>query len=667
MANVNILGVVENINLRTNVYTPIIEGIVNAIDSINSSGRKDGEVIVTLIRSTQGALKFEEDAKPDIKSIIIQDNGVGFNDENTNSFDTLYSRFKIEAGGKGFGRFMFLKYFEDVRVESIFRKDGEFHQRTFDFGKNNDMVANPKVKEVDNSTDTRTVIYLDSLKQGILNKKNSTIARKLLENLLIYFIDDKYTCPNIVIREDGEKDIVLNDLISGNYAEIQKVGDQEFELTSPDNVSQKFQLKVFKIFYPDNQKSKISLTAHNREVTDTPIYNYIPEFEENFYEETEQGVQKDFMIKSYVLGKYLDNNVLLERNAFKFPKKGSDMYLKFSQEDIEREAARITNQLEIFKEEINLRKDKKKKRVLEYINTEAPWHKVYIEDIDFATIPYNLNSEGIDLEVQKVKFEQEQSARVEVKKILESPSEDIDSDALKAVEKLSKANISELAHYITLRRLILNLFKKSLEIKSDGEYSSEGTVHDIIFPTKTNSDNVPYDNHNLWIIDEKLNFTEFVSSDEALNGGTSERTDLLIFNKKMAFRGDNEASNPITIFEFKRPQRDDFVNHSSKEDPVQQVIRYVNDIKDGKFKTPKGRDILVGENTPFYGFIVCDLTKKVKDWLLKEQDFKEMPDSKGWFKWFSNINLYIEVLSWEKVLADSEMRNKIFFHKLGLD
>ena len=43
-----------------------------------------------------------------------------------------------------------------------------------------------------------------------------------------------------------------------------------------------------------------------------------------------------------------------------------------------------------------------------------------------------------------------------------------------------------------------------------------------------------------------------------------------------------------------------------------------------------------------------------------------MPDGMGWFDYFGNINLYIEVLSWEKLLKDADMRNKIFFHKLGL-
>jgi hypothetical protein len=33
----------------------------------------------------------------------------------------------------------------------------------------------------------------------------------------------------------------------------------------------------------------------------------------------------------------------------------------------------------------------------------------------------------------------------------------------------------------------------------------------------------------------------------------------------------------------------------------------------GKFKTPKGRDVLVSENTTFSGYVVCDLPRKVAD------------------------------------------------------
>jgi len=134
----------------------------------------------------------------------------------------------------------------------------------------------------------------------------------------------------------------------------------------------------------------------------------------------------------------------------------------------------------------------------------------------------------------------------------------------------------------------------------------------------------------------------------------------------VAFRVENETSNPVIVFEFKRPNRDDFVNPASKEDPVAQIIRYVNSIREGRYRTPLGRKINVEVNTPFYGYVVCDLTPKVEKWLLTEKDFKPMPDKLGWFSWFGNINLYIEVLSWDKLLRDADMRNRVFFHKLGI-
>jgi hypothetical protein len=31
-----------------------------------------------------------------------------------------------------------------------------------------------------------------------------------------------------------------------------------------------------------------------------------------------------------------------------------------------------------------------------------------------------------------------------------------------------------------------------------------------------------------------------------------------------------------------------------------------------------------------------------------------------------NVNLYVEVVSWDKVVKDAKMRNQIFFQKLGI-
>jgi hypothetical protein len=297
---------------------------------------------------------------------------------------------------------------------------------------------------------------------------------------------------------------------------------------------------------------------------------------------------------------------------------------------IERKASEITK--ELFKDEVKVRSEKKLTKIKEYIEEQAPWHKDYLEDIDITLMPFHLDNKTIEMEIQKVKFEQEVSARSQIEQIIDNPDKEIDESVKALIGQISKAKLNELAHYVALRKVILGLFKKSLEIKDTGKYDLESAVHSIIFPLKADSDTTKYSNHNLWILDERLNFTDYISSDKPLNGGTTERVDLIVFGKRSAFRGSDEMSSPITIFEFKRPGRDDFADPASKEDPEEQIIRYINDINDGKYKTPTGRTISIGKTTPFYGYIVCDLTPKVTDWLLRNKDFTPMPDNMGWFK-----------------------------------
>jgi len=668
MSRLDIKRTVENITKgKTNVYTPIVEAIVNSIDSIDQSGRKDGLIEVILTRHPVYNLTLDGTSLPGVSSIKVTDNGIGFNKDNTESFDTLYSSFKVARGAKGYGRFTYLKYFESVNVYSVFKEEESLKQRTFDFGFDQEIVINEVVSDTEEK-DTKTILYLNGLKDTSLDKKIETISRRLLEKLLIYFVNDQYTCPKIIIRDEGKTEgVVLNDFLQKENGEIQLVSSQSAELVG-NNVTKNFHFKVFKIFFPNNKKSRISLTAHNREVTENPLSNYVPEFIDDFYEEFENqdGTigQKDYMIKTYVTGDYLDDNVSLERGDFNFNDKNADLY-DFNKEEIEKKAATITK--ELFIDEVKVRSDKKLKKIETYIAEEAPWHKDYLEDLDITSIPFNLDNKTIEMEIQKIKYDQETKARNKINQIINNPDKELDASVQELMGQISKAKLNELGHYVSLRRVILDLFDKSLEIKDDGKYDLESAVHGIIFPLRSDSDKTKYENHNLWILDETLNFTEFVASDKPLNGGTTERVDLLIFGQARAFRNGDEISSPITVFEFKRPGRDNFVDPSSKEDPIEQIIRYVNDINDGKYTTPKGRTITVGQNTPFYGYVVCDLTKKVEDWLRKNKDFKQMPDNMGWFKWHENLNLYIEVLSWDKVSRDARLRNKVFFNKLGID
>jgi len=670
VSNVNIRRVVENIRSGTTVYTPLVETIVNAIQAIDAAAVIGGKVDIVVERSKQTELGG---VIPDVESFIISDNGIGFTNEHRDSFDTLYTDLKLPQGGKGFGRFTCLKYFSDLLVESTFVSAEGYQRRTFKMGKDTEIIVNEKIEAAaEPKGETGSKVTLSRVKENRFHDKQlATIARSVVERLLPYFIDEEHACPKIMIAEaDGSDRIVLNDFVDNELAALIKeipLSSNTFTLETTNGDSA-FTVRLFKIYSSRNQRSKISLVADRREVTDTSAHNYIPEFIDEFYEQAAAGDEtkdRNFIVKAYVFGPYLDANVSLERGGFEF-QKDSDMLHGISQADIERRAAEIMK--DALGETITARQEKKRKHVEEYVENEAPWHRTIVEDIDLSSMPYNPTPEEIETVFQKEKYSQEVAIRKEVAHILAGTgTESLTEGVAGILERISKTSRNDLVHYIAMRRSVLDIFERGLEFQEDGTYSSEGTVHDIIFPRKGDSQKTSFAEHNLWIVDERLNFTNFVSSDIPLKGGNTDRPDLLVFDKRVVFRGDNEASNPITIFEFKKPQRDDFVNPSSKEDPVEQIVRYVNKIRDGKYKTPRGRDIIVAENTPFYGYVVCDITAKVETWLEREKNFTPMPDRRGWYQWFANIKLYVEVLSWDKILKDAAMRNKVFFHTLGID
>ena len=671
MSKVNIKRAVENIRANTTVYTPIVEVVVNAIQAIESRGGQDGKIEIKVLRSEQLEI---DGSLSDVRSFEIVDNGIGFTDENRGSFDTLYTDLRIEDGGKGFGRFTCLKYFDDLHVESVYQDNGIYKHRAFDMGKNTDIIINEKISDSSDKA-SRTIIRLKNLKKRrSIDKKLDTIARNIVEKLLPYFITQDYICPEVILsEEDGSGSIRLNDFFNNELSSVIEevpVSESTFALQSSNNdeTIEEFIVRVFKLYYPRNQRSRISLVAHKREVSGSVIDKYIPEFREDFYDNNGNGeVNRDrnYIVKAYVFSSYLDNNVSLERGSFEF-QMDRDLQFGISQIEIEERSAEIAKNA--VGSDVAIRQEKKRVRVQAYVEEEAPWHKDILEAIDLAKMSYNPSNEEIESRLHQEKFRQETQLKKDVTQLLnkEGNLEARQKDVSEIVSKISGNSKNDLIHYIALRRNILEIFEKSLQVDESGKYSSEGIVHDVIFPRKGDTDVTSFEDHNLWIIDERLNFTNYVSSDLPLNGKGSERPDLLVYNKRILFRGDNEASNPVTIFEFKKPERDDFVNPSSKEDPVQQVIRYVNNIRDGKYRTPEGRKMLVEENTPFYGYVICDLTPKVEEWLRREKDFKPMPDRLGWFDWSENIKLYIEVISWDKVLKDAKMRNQIFFHKLGI-
>ena len=87
MSKINIEGIVRDIKGRTTYLTPLIEAICNSIDAIG--GKTGGLIEIVVKRDNQKSIEDAEKNRGigSIIAIDVIDNGVGFDNENRDSFD----------------------------------------------------------------------------------------------------------------------------------------------------------------------------------------------------------------------------------------------------------------------------------------------------------------------------------------------------------------------------------------------------------------------------------------------------------------------------------------------------------------------------------------------------------------------------------------------------
>lgn len=673
MSKINIDRIVRDIKTRSTSLTPIIEAVCNSIDAIGCS-RTDGLIRIVLRRDGIGDLEMEDTpVKGDIISVDIIDNGEGFTDANRDSFDTYRSGLKMDVGGKGFGRFMFLKYFQDVSVESVYLKDGQFYKRSFSFGHADEIIENEAVSLMSGSDlQTGATIHLTSIKTKDLDKGIDVISRKLVEKLLVFFATGDQHTPTIIIEEeDGSASVVLNNYV-GPTSDIQQVGSDQTINVQGKSREYQFTVKVYKIYY-SAITNKICLTANKREVTESSLHSYVPEFKETMNEISPTGVQKNYMVKVYVLGHYLDENVTTERDGFYFEKDNDDSFYELSEKPIYKDASLVAKNL--FLAEIGERYNRKKRAVEHYVYSQAPWNKTLLKDVDMDSIPVGITDFELEMRFQKIKFEKESRARIAIKEFMDKSREatadlepaHLDDDVNRILELVSESQKNDLAHYVCQRKHVIELFDELRKRMDDGRPHKESEMHNLFFPMIKTDREVDYDSNNLWLLDERFNFTQFIASDKVISKVDHKEPDLALFYEEGRFfrNGDNIITSPIAIVEFKRPKR---TNYPDEENPINQALRYAQKILDGKYEMPDGLEkVDVDANhTPVYIYIVCDLEKKIRDFAKMTGCLSVSPDNEGYFGYFKDFNAYIEIKSYKKVISDAKMRNQIFFNKLGL-
>ena len=237
---IDLIGRLNKVKLPvTHAMSPLFEAIINSIHSIEEVGGK-GQIDIYIERDrTQKTLEDGQSsvASNPISGFLVRDTGIGFTKKHFESFETSDTTHKVTKGGKGVGRFLWLKAFERVRIESVFKDGEKWQMRTFDFRATKRGVENPSLKEAkanENRTDVRLIGFFDKYRD-VGPKTAATIARHIIEHCMEYFVFGKV--PKFVLHDEDEGDqydlirVFKNEiLLAKSQVEIEVKG-KKFRLT----------------------------------------------------------------------------------------------------------------------------------------------------------------------------------------------------------------------------------------------------------------------------------------------------------------------------------------------------------------------------------------------------------------------------------------------------
>ena len=674
----NLIGRLRNTSLpASHGLMPLFEAVANSIHSIEEAGLlpRDGCISIEIIRIPQTALNLAEDtrkrgpeANEEIIGFKIVDNGVGFNDANVKSFRTLDSDYKANKGGRGVGRLLWLKAFRNASIDSIFiDKENNLTRRTFNFGTPSgvldELVSNANGKE------RLTRVHLDGFEKKYRDASPKTarpIADSLFEHCLWYFVRDGGAPKISVIDDDASVDLdaVYDEhMVSSAESETVQIKGVNFELTH------------IKLRANSTRQHIAAYCAANRVVQEENLRGRIPGLFGTLSDD-----RGTFSYQCFVSSPFLDENVRSERTSFDLDEKPLEMFADtdIALEDIRSLVnSRAANHLLGY---LDANKQRGKERVEDFVSRQAPRYRPILSRIpdEQLNIDPDIADKDLDIVLHKYLSEFERQILADGHELMQ-PENDESADQyserlqeyLERVEDIKK---SDLANYVSHRKVVIDLLQKAIQRGADGKYVREDWIHKLIMPMRIDSNDIAAVDANLWLIDERLAFHDYLASDKTLNSipitGSVENKEpdvccLQVFdNPILVTEGTSPPFGSLTIIEIKRPMRDD-ARQGEDKDPIEQVLGYLRRIRDDKVTTSKGRPIGNASTIPGYCYVLCDLTSTVKA-RCEMHDLLPTSDGLGYFGYKKSFQAFIEVISFDQLVSSAKERNRAFFDKLGL-
>jgi hypothetical protein len=680
----------------------VFEAVANSFDATEHLGDR-GRITVRIIREEDRMLFSSQEKQYVLKGYEIEDNGVGFTDKNMEYFKESDTTNKV--GGKGVGRFLWLKIFDSAQVVSTYKENGSWQKRDFPFSFQKKGVDEADiVPQMLQAGDYKTTIRLEKPKADripYLVQESKALAARLLEHFLLYFAVLKG--PKVSVISDYEDTLVE---VGGLYQEIISDRHKKEDL---EVGGRQFSLHHLFVKPTTTRKNLVRFCARRRVVISEKVSSVVPEV--SVYRAV--TVQQNFRYHAYVTGDYLDEITDDERSDLKFPKGGAandesddaedqPMLILADEEDTRPEGVTKEELYRRLAEKIrghlgehiaDVRK-KQEKQLEDFAHKEQPQFRPFLDlaKKNLDRLPARPNKRDIEIALYQAKIDGRADLEKSVAEIVKrvASADQVAQHSKHLIDKFaSEANrqaISAPVEYVCTRKAVINVLKANLG-KQDGKYEYEEIVHDLFFPRHITSDSIPVgplgpgerEIENLWLIDERLVFHRLLTSDKPLStlkkllvvdksvvvdvSEKNDEPDILIFDPALV-TAESENFETLGIVEFKRPGRDDY---TLAKNPVQQIIDIARKIRDAKhIETKTGQIQAISDSVRFYGYAICDLLGSLRGIIEDTHRMQHTPDGIGYYGFHHNLNLLIEVIPYSKIVSDAERRNAAFFTKLGM-
>jgi len=401
---------------------PLMEAVVNSIQAILVRNSKEaGKIEIQVERSLQQFLDIEdsEKKKKPISGFEICDNGIGFTEENFDSFLTADTTHKLVDGGRGIGRFSWLKAFSEAKVESFFSENNSIKLRKFRFCLSPKGIEDHSCEIITSPIALKTVISLIGFLpkyQENCPKSSDTLALRIVEHCLEFFVFD--SAPEItILDEDRDTPIDLKGVFRENFSFSSK--PKQFSVKG-----ELFYLRDVQIFKAYETDHKINLCANKRVVLSISISSRIPHTGSSLFEK-EKG---EFVYVAYITGDYLDSIVNSERTGFDFFE--MDLELPSKEEILSFACKLIEDFIKPFTQENRIQSFNRAKA---YIANSAPVYRYLLDKrkIEIEELPAGISEAKLDIELHKFHIEEKTNIKQESTDLLDPKNFSDDNEVVK--------------------------------------------------------------------------------------------------------------------------------------------------------------------------------------------------------------------------------------------